>query len=57
MEILLINDMEVAEMLGVSKRQVHRLRDKDGNFPKPVKIGAGSVRWKVSDIHAYVAAL
>ena len=48
---------EVAAMLAISRRSVYGLRDEDRAFPKPVRIGARSIGWRLSDILAYIAAL
>ncbi len=45
---------DVTELLGVSARQVWRLRDR-GAMPKPVKLG-GSVRWRQSDLLKWIEA-
>ena len=29
---------------------------KDGKFPKPIKLGARSVGWRVKDVEAWIAA-
>ena len=44
---------QVAEFLGVCRRTIYRELAR-GKFPKPVRIGQRSVRWKVADIEAYV---
>jgi excisionase family DNA binding protein len=50
---MLLSANEVARLLGVSKRTVHRLNS-SGKIPKPVRIG-GSVRWRESDIRQWIA--
>jgi len=44
----------VAEMLGVSSRQVYRLAD-GGKMPRPLRLG-GSVRWDRQSIESWIAA-
>lgn len=44
----------VADALGVSKRQVWRLRDMD-RMPRPVCIGK-SVRWREGELSDWIAA-
>jgi prophage regulatory protein len=44
-----LRDTEVAIRYGVSRPTIWRWT-KNGNFPKPVKLGAGSTRWRSSDI-------
>jgi excisionase family DNA binding protein len=45
---------EVAEALGISTRQVWRLRSK-GDIPEPLNIGR-SVRWRRSDVLRWIEA-
>jgi predicted DNA-binding transcriptional regulator AlpA len=47
-EILAITARDLAEMLGLSVRQIWRLNSA-GKLPKPLKIG-GSVRWKRQEV-------
>lgn len=47
-EILAITARNLADMLGLSVRQIWRLNSA-GKLPKPLKIG-GSVRWKRAEI-------
>ena len=47
-----LKDIEVAMRYGVSRPTIWRWT-KNGNFPKPVKLGAGSTRWRSSDIEAW----
>jgi predicted DNA-binding transcriptional regulator AlpA len=49
----LLTAAAIGEMLCLSKRQVFRLNS-SGRIPKPVRIG-GSVRWRESDIHRWIA--
>ena len=44
---------ELEKLLKVSPATIYRWI-KEGNFPKPVRLGANMVRWKVSDIEAWV---
>jgi prophage regulatory protein len=48
---------EVAAMLAISRRSVYGLLDEDPAFPKPVRIGARSIGWRLSDVLGYIAAL
>lgn len=50
---LLLAVEEVSQLVGISVRQVQRLKSL-GQFPKEVRIG-GSVRWRRSDIVQWVA--
>ncbi len=47
-----LKDTEVAVRYGVSRPTIWRWT-KNGNFPKPVKLGAGSTRWRASDLEAW----
>ncbi|WP_145198219.1 helix-turn-helix domain-containing protein [Planctomycetes bacterium Poly30] len=51
---LLLPAPKVAEMLGVSKRQIAGLRS-SGRLPSPVRLGR-SVRWRREEIEAWIAA-
>ncbi|MCH7591786.1 MAG: AlpA family phage regulatory protein [Planctomycetes bacterium] len=52
---LAVNAKKLAAMLGLSERTIRQL-DAGGKLPKPVKIGARSVRWPVAEIDAWLAA-
>ena len=45
----LIPRTEVQNMVGLSKSAIYR-RLELGEFPRPLEVGAGSVRWKSSEI-------
>lgn len=47
-----LKDTEVAVRYGVSRPTIWRWT-KNGKFPKPVKLGAGSTRWRASDLEAW----
>jgi predicted DNA-binding transcriptional regulator AlpA len=49
-------DIEVAAYLGVSLSKVRRWR-LTGGGPRWIRIGKGSIRYKLADLEAYVAAL
>jgi predicted DNA-binding transcriptional regulator AlpA len=53
-DIQLISAKQLAEKLCLSKRQIFRLNSL-GKLPAPIRIG-GSVRWKESEIAAWLAA-
>ena len=44
---------ELEKLLKVSPATIYRWI-KEGNFPKPVRLGANMVRWKISDIEAWM---
>jgi prophage regulatory protein len=43
---------QVAERLGVSTDSIWRWK-RAGKFPKAVKVGPGSTRWRLADIETY----
>lgn len=47
-EILAITARDLAEMLGLSVRQIWRLQSA-GKLPRPIRLG-GSVRWKRGEV-------
>jgi len=57
----LLNVRKVAALLGVSPRQVWRLtamaEGGQGNFPRPLRLGTRTVRWRLADVESYLAAL
>jgi len=44
---------ELENLFKVSPATIYRWI-KEGNFPKPVRLGANMVRWKASDIEAWM---
>ena len=54
---MLITDKEAAQMLGISVRYFHVIRDTIANFPQAVRLGTRCVRWKAAEIQAFVEAL
>ena len=57
----LLNVKQVAKVLGIHERTVWRLAGLaemgEGNFPKPLRIGAKTVRWRQKELEAYLSAL
>jgi excisionase family DNA binding protein len=53
-ERLLLNDLEVAELLGISRASAHRLRAA-GRLPAPLKLGR-SCRWRRDELMRWIAA-
>jgi len=54
MNELLLTAAQVAQTLGVSKRQVFRLNS-SAKIPAPIKI-AGATRWRAQEIAAWIRA-
>lgn len=57
----LLDVRDVARLLRMHPRSIWRLAAKaeDGliEFPKPLQIGRKAVRWRLSDVQAYLSAL
>ena len=47
---------QVAHRFGVSKDSIWRWKRK-GDFPRPVKLGGNTTRWRLSDIEEWEAQL
>ena len=47
---------EVARITGLSKPTIHR-RYRNGTFPRPVKLGASAIGWRLHEIEEWIAAL
>jgi excisionase family DNA binding protein len=54
--IELLTSQQVAAALGISVRTLWRLVS-GGNFPQPVRYNRKLVRWKASDLRAYLEKL
>ena len=52
----LLRRKEVEKLSGLSRASLYR-HIHSGKFPAPVAIGTGSVRWKNSDIQAWLQSL
>jgi len=50
----LLTAKAVSEMLSLSKRQIFRMRSA-GLICSPVKVGAGAIRWRSSDIEEWIS--
>jgi predicted DNA-binding transcriptional regulator AlpA len=59
--VTLLDVRAVARLLDVHQRSVWRLaalsEADQGDFPKPIRIGPKTVRWRLRDIETYVARL
>ena len=49
----LLRRRDVEELTGLSRASVYRLIS-EGEFPRPVRVSATGVRWKASDIAAWI---
>ncbi len=49
----LLRRRQVEEITGMSRSSIYKMMQ-DGEFPRPVKIGLAAVRWRASDITAWV---
>lgn len=52
---ILITKAQVAERLGISKKTVDRFEER-GLLPKRLNIAPNVVRWKLSEIEAFIAS-
>ena len=53
----LLRQSEVCKAVALSRMAVYKLRmDKAGDFPEPVVLGKGALRWKQSEIAAWIAS-
>ena len=46
---------DLESLFQISRATIYRWV-KEGSFPKPIHLGANMVRWKVSDIEAWIVA-
>ncbi|NOT18101.1 MAG: AlpA family phage regulatory protein [Sulfuriferula sp.] len=53
---VLLNRADVEKQARISRSSIYR-NIKKGIFPKPVNLGSGAVRWKQSDITAWIGGL
>ena len=49
----LLRRRDVEEITGLSRSSIYRLMQED-QFPRPVKVGSSAVRWRESDITAWL---
>ena len=49
----LLRRRQVEEITGLSRSSIYRLMQ-DGEFPRPVKVGPAAVRWRASNITAWL---
>ena len=59
MKLLTVKDL--ADLLGIHERTCWRLAAMaeagQGDFPRPLRIGPKTIRWRVVDVDSYLAAL
>ncbi|MFM5013648.1 helix-turn-helix transcriptional regulator [Aeromonas veronii] len=53
----LLTQHETCKQLGISRPTLWRRRKDDPAFPQPVYIGPRAVRFKLSDVEAYIEHL
>jgi predicted DNA-binding transcriptional regulator AlpA len=60
-QLKLLTVRELAAALGVHERTCWRLaalaEAGQGDFPRPLRIGPKTIRWRLADVEAYLAAL
>ena len=49
----LLRRRQVEEITSMSRSSIYRLMQ-EGEFPRPVKIGPSAVRWRASDLTAWL---
>ena len=55
-EVKILRLPEVAQLTGLSKPTIHR-RYREGSFPRPVKLGANAIGWRLNEIEAWIESL
>jgi len=60
-QLKLLTVKELAAALGIHERTCWRLAAMaeagQGAFPRPLRIGPKTIRWRLADVEAYLAAL
>lgn len=51
--LAILRRKQVEREVGLSRTTIYR-RIKDGTFPPPVKLGLGSVGWRIADIDLFL---
>ena len=52
----LVTRDEVERLTGLGRSHVYRAM-REGRFPEPLRVGPKSVRWRLSEIEAWIASL
>lgn len=52
----LVRLSEVVERVGLGKSSIYK-RMEEGTFPRPLSLGPNTVRWRSSDIDAWISNL
>ena len=52
----LLKQSEVLAAVGFSRMYLYKLRKKAGGFPEPVDVGGAMLRWRQSDVQAWLAS-
>ena len=51
----LLKQAEVLAAVGLSRQYIFKIRQ-SGHFPAPVDVGGSALRWRESDIKAWIAS-
>ena len=49
----LLRRREVSKVTGIGRSSIYRLMQ-HGDFPRPVRVGPAAVRWRESEVNAWV---
>ena len=49
----ILRPREVCEVIGVSRTTLWR-KSRDGEFPRPVRLGANSIGWLATDVQKWI---
>jgi len=49
----LLRRREVEAITGLSRSGLYRLME-EGEFPRPLRVGRASVRWRLSEVQAWI---